>query len=76
MEGLMAKGVVLCKGDKTTCGGKIIAGTALGIAFGKPQAREGDPGVVPGSGGGYLGGEYLSRKGEVLGESIYEVIGK
>ena len=39
----MVKGVVLCKGDETTCGGRIIAATALCIAFGKPQAREGDP---------------------------------
>lgn len=33
-------------------------------------------GVVLGSGGGYLGGEYLSRKGESLGESIFEAVGK
>lgn len=33
-------------------------------------------GVVLGSGGGYLGGEYLSRKGKSLGESIYEAVGK
>lgn len=39
----MAKGIVLCQGDKTKCGGKITAGTAQGFSFGKPQAREGDP---------------------------------
>ena len=39
----MAKGIVLCQGDKTKCGGKITAGSAHGFSFGKPQAREGDP---------------------------------
>ena len=39
----MLKGIVLCQGDKTTCGGKIIAGSAHGVAFNKPQAQEGDP---------------------------------
>lgn len=39
----MAKGIVLCQGDRTTCGGKIIVGSAHGVNFGKPQAREGDP---------------------------------
>lgn len=39
----MAKGIVLCQGDRTTCGGRIVAGSALGTAFGKPIAREGDP---------------------------------
>ena len=39
----MLKGIVLCQGDKTTCGGKIIAGSAHGVAFNKPQAKEGDP---------------------------------
>ncbi|QHM74949.1 hypothetical protein C7M52_00893 [Mixta theicola] len=39
----MAKGIVLCQGDKTTCGGKVTAGSAHGINFGKLQAREGDP---------------------------------
>ena len=39
----MAKGIVLCQGDKTKCGDKITAGSAQGFSFGKPQAREGDP---------------------------------
>lgn len=39
----MAKGIVLCQGDRTTCGGKIIAGSAHGIIFTKPPAKEGDP---------------------------------
>jgi len=39
----MATGVVLCQGDKTTCGGRIMAGSALGVAFGHRAAREGDP---------------------------------
>lgn len=39
----MAKGIVLCQGDRTTCGGKISVGSAHGVNFGKPQAREGDP---------------------------------
>lgn len=38
----MAEGVVLCQGDKTTCGGMIIVGSAHGENFGKPQACEGD----------------------------------
>jgi uncharacterized Zn-binding protein involved in type VI secretion len=33
-------------------------------------------GVVLGTGGGYLGGDYLSHKGESLGESIYEAVEK
>jgi uncharacterized Zn-binding protein involved in type VI secretion len=33
-------------------------------------------GVILGTSGGYAGGEYLSSKGEGLGESIYEAIGK
>jgi len=39
----MATGIVLCQGDRTTCGGRIVVGSALGIAFGKPIAKEGDP---------------------------------
>ncbi|MGL5600150.1 MAG: PAAR domain-containing protein [Silvania sp.] len=39
----MATGIVLCQGDRTSCGGKIVVGSALGIAFGKPIAKEGDP---------------------------------
>ncbi|WP_320726295.1 PAAR domain-containing protein [Enterobacter sp. 118C5] len=39
----MATGIVLCKGDRTSCGGRIVAGSALGSAFGKPIAKEGDP---------------------------------
>lgn len=39
----MAKGIVLCQGDKTSCGGKITAGSAIGSAFKQPIAREGDP---------------------------------
>lgn len=39
----MAKGIVLCQGDRTTCGGKIMAGSAHGDSFGKPVAKEGDP---------------------------------
>ena len=33
-------------------------------------------GVLLGSGGGFIGGEYLSSKGETLGESIYETVGE
>ncbi|MNC10096.1 hypothetical protein D3C75_577330 [compost metagenome] len=39
----MATGIVLCQGDRTTCGGRIVVGSALGMAFGKPIAKEGDP---------------------------------
>ena len=39
----MATRIVLCQGDRTTCGGRIVVGSALGIAFGKPIAKEGDP---------------------------------
>jgi hypothetical protein len=39
----MAAGIVLCQGDRTACGGRITVGSALGIAFGKPIAKEGDP---------------------------------
>lgn len=39
----MATGIVLCQGDRTSCGGRIVVGSALGIAFGKPIAKEGDP---------------------------------
>ncbi|MFK3843249.1 PAAR domain-containing protein [Serratia sp. NPDC087055] len=39
----MREGIVLCQGDRTTCGGKITVGSAHGIAFNKPQAKEGDP---------------------------------
>lgn len=34
---------MLTQGDKTTCGGKIIMGSAHGEAFGKSLAQEGDP---------------------------------
>ncbi|WP_320743803.1 PAAR domain-containing protein [Enterobacter mori] len=33
-------------------------------------------GVILGTGGGYLGGEYLSDKGEEYGELIYNTVGK
>ncbi|MCE1397580.1 PAAR domain-containing protein [Enterobacter cloacae] len=39
----MATGIVLCQGDRTSCGGRIVVGSALGSAFGKPIAKEGDP---------------------------------
>ncbi|QPS87263.1 PAAR domain-containing protein [Serratia plymuthica] len=39
----MTKGIVLCQGDRTTCGGKITVGSAHAVNFNKPQAREGDP---------------------------------
>lgn len=39
----MAKGIVLCQGDRTSCGGKITAGSAQGFNLNKPQAQEGDP---------------------------------
>ncbi|WP_116341881.1 PAAR domain-containing protein [Enterobacter cloacae] len=39
----MATGIVLCQGDRTSCGGRIVVGSALGCAFGKPIAKEGDP---------------------------------
>ncbi|WP_233148962.1 PAAR domain-containing protein [Shimwellia pseudoproteus] len=38
----MAKGYVLCQGDKTTCGGKIISGNPNRIAHARPIARHGD----------------------------------
>lgn len=47
----MATGIVLCQGDRTSCGGRIVVGSALGIAFGKPIAKEGDP-VTCGKDGG------------------------
>ncbi|WP_235056629.1 PAAR domain-containing protein [Pantoea sp. AS-PWVM4] len=39
----MTKGIVLCQGDRTSCGGKITAGSAHGFNLQKPQAQEGDP---------------------------------
>lgn len=39
----MTTGIVLCQGDRTSCGGRIVVGSALGSAFGKPIAKEGDP---------------------------------
>ncbi|MCK7452435.1 PAAR domain-containing protein [Enterobacter chengduensis] len=39
----MTTGIVLCQGDRTSCGGRIVVGSALGSAFGKPIAEEGDP---------------------------------
>ncbi|MGX5013631.1 PAAR domain-containing protein [Enterobacter asburiae] len=39
----MATGIVLCQGDRTSCGGRVVVGSALGSAFGKPIAKEGDP---------------------------------
>lgn len=39
----MTIGIVLCQGDRTTCGGKIRVGSAHGVNFGRPQAMEGDP---------------------------------
>ncbi|MFZ5297824.1 hypothetical protein ACS6K7_15645 [Enterobacter chuandaensis] len=33
-------------------------------------------GVILGTGGGYVGGEYLSDKGEEYGEIIYNTVGK
>lgn len=62
----MATGIVLCQGDRTTCGGRIIVGSALGIAFGKPIAKEGDLVTCGKDGKKYkiIGGISIIRDGE------------
>lgn len=51
----------------------LVLGAATMVAGGSGALA---CGVILGAGGGYMGGEYLSDKGEEYGELIYNVVGK